>query len=393
MPLPKLRNVDAFPVEGFSTQGIGVPVHVFHLMTQLDGNRTPRDLQSFFSEHYNGTTITEDQIGELVSTLDDAYLLDSDRYRLHRLEVEAAYRRASVRPAAHAGASYPEQPDELRLLMDGFFEADGGPGRPTPGRGGAVRGLIAPHIDFGRGGPCFAWAYHALAEGPPPDVFVVFGTGHSAGRPYSTSLKAYETPLGAIESDQAIVTRLLDRDGQDVLADEFAQKNEHSIEFQAVFLRYLYPDRDITFVPVLCGSFHELVSHGASPSSSEAVEDFVAALGCALEGEDRRICFIAGVDFSHVGQRFGDEGPLEDAFIDRVAHADRTLIDAAVARDPERFFRRVVQDGDCYRVCGTSSIYTMLRVMDAEEGTLLKYDRAVDRKAQSLVSFASVVFR
>ena len=67
-----------------------------------------------------------------------------------------------MRPAAHAGMSYPDDADELRTMMDGFF--DEGPGHPTGIKKEPLQALIAPHIDFNRGGPCFAWAYKALAE-------------------------------------------------------------------------------------------------------------------------------------------------------------------------------------------------------------------------------------
>jgi predicted class III extradiol MEMO1 family dioxygenase len=37
-------------------------------------------------------------------------------------------------------------------------------------------------------------------------------------------------------------------------------------------------------------------------------------------------------------------------------------------------------------------MYTMLHLLDAKHGKLLKYDRSLDRQTQSSVSFASVAF-
>ena len=144
-----------------------------------------------------------------------------------------------------AGRSYPDDPDALRLLIDSFFEDESGP-RDSPRGSGVVTGLVAPHIDFGRGGPCFAWAYNELRDRDPADVYVVLGTGHTSRNLFTTTRKVFETPLGDLEVDSTFVDRLAAYAPQDLFADEIAHKNEHSIEFQVVFLKYLFPDSSIT---------------------------------------------------------------------------------------------------------------------------------------------------
>ena len=118
-------------------------------------------------------------------------------------------------------------------MIDGFFASPEGPGAPsTANNAPAPRALIAPHIDFNRGGSCFAWAYLPLAQTSPPDLFVVFGTGHSARRPFVASRKDFETPLGTLKADRDVIDLLIRYAGQDLLEDEFAHRNEHAIEFQ-----------------------------------------------------------------------------------------------------------------------------------------------------------------
>ncbi len=403
---PKLRYVDAFPVEvegqkliylrdpeGFSDQGMAVPYHVYYLLTLFDGEHSVLDLQEAYARKFNGVLAAEEQIGQLVQQLDGAYLLDSERFQAFRREVETQFRAAPIRQAAHAGASYPDDAAALRNLIGGFFEPPEGPGAPVAGNGTApLRALVAPHIDFRRGGPCFAWAYRALAEAPPPDLFVVFGTGHSTSRPFVLSRKDFETPLGTLKADQDVIDRLVRYADQDLFEDEFAHRSEHSIEFQTVFLKYLYPEREIRFVPILCGSFHESIVGKRSPLTSPLISNFLSALRQALDESGRQVCFVAGVDLSHVGARFGDTDPLSDAFIEGVERTDREVLEAAEAMDPEGFFEVIARECDHTRVCGTSSIYTMLHAMDAERGELLKHDRTIDQEAQSLVSFASMAF-
>ena len=403
---PKLRYVDAHPVdvdgkkmvylrdpEGLTDEGMAVPYHVYFLLTMLDGQHSVLDLQEAFCRKFNGTLIPSDQIQQLLRKLDDAYLLDTERYQELRRTVEADFRAASVRPASHAGASYPEDPEELKGLIDGFFRDPEGPGPPESGNGKSRPcGLMAPHIDFKRGGPCFAWAYRALADAPAADLFVILGTGHSARRPYVLSPKDFETPLGTLRADRAFVDRLAGCIAGDPFEDEMAHRAEHSIEFQTVFLKYLYPDRDITFVPILCGSYQEVVDEKRSPTTSPAVSAFVDGLRRAIQECDRQVCVIAGVDLSHVGGRFGDSQPLTEGFLSLVERLDRELLEAAEAVDAERFYDIIAREDDRSRVCGTSSIYTMLQVLPSERGELLKYDRTIDGDTQSMVSFASMAF-
>ena len=125
---------------------------------------------------------------------------------------------------------------------------------------------------------------------------------------------------------------------------------------------------------------------------TEAVRGFVEALRQTIEKDGRRVCLIAGVDFAHVGTKFGDQGPMTPAFLEAVECEDRERIAAIAALDAEAFFRTISRDGDRRRICGTSSIYTMLHAMDASEGQLLRYDRTVDPKTDSAVTFASMAF-
>tara|TARA_Y100000588_G_scaffold372962_2_gene446200 strand:+ start:5434 stop:6618 length:1185 start_codon:yes stop_codon:yes gene_type:complete len=383
--------------EGLCREGIGVPVHAFELMALMDGSLSHEGLCEAYRER-TGLTIDRGQVEELVGSLDEALLLDSDRFRLHREDRIKNFVESETRPAAHAGASYPADPVELKALIDGFFEDPSGRGR-LDGAGGqnghsrVLSGLIAPHIDFGRGGPAFAWAYRQLAESPRADVYVVLGTGHQSRTLYSTSRKTFETPFGPLRADGRLIDAIVERTFLDLFADEYAHHSEHSIEFQAVFLKYLFPDDDVTFVPILCGSFHEAVVSDLSPSLLPGVEEMVTALREAIREDGRDVTVISGVDFSHVGRKFGDEEPLDDAFVARVEQADRELIDAAGSGDPERFFACIRGEGDRNRVCGTSSIYTMLKVLDGTEGSLLTYDHTIDEERHSMVSFASMVFQ
>ena len=401
---PRLRPLDAFPVEvqgrkmvylrdpeGFSEQTLAVPYNAYFLLMHFDGDHSIVDLQEAYAKRFNGVLVTAQEIEQLTQRLDEALLLENDRFAAARSEREDAFRAAPSRAAIHSGASYPDEPAALRQTIEGFFDSEEGPGPPEGRNGGEVlKGVVAPHIDFGRGGPCFAWAYKAVADSPPPDVFVVLGTGHSARCPFVLTGKDYETPFGPVRADVELVEGLARETEQDLFEDEFVHRGEHSIEFQTVFLKYLYPDSEVSIVPILCGSFHGLVPDGGSPKDSPVVSGFIDALRRAVEASGKRVCFVAGVDLSHVGARFGDPDPLTDGFIAEVERVDREVLEAVENLDPEALHRVTYGQGDRTRICGASSLYTLLQTIQAERAELLRYDRTIDGEAQSLVSFASM---
>ena len=134
--------------------------------------------------------------------------------------------------------------------------------------------VLSPHIDFRRGGPAFAWAYKKLIEESAADLFVILGTAHNPMRNlFALTKKGFDTPLGTVETDRMFVARLASKMsaspvGKDLnlFGDELAHRQEHSIEFQAVFLQSLLGGkRPFQIVPILVGSFHSSCGRTSRP--------------------------------------------------------------------------------------------------------------------------------
>src|SRR5207253_1972389 len=216
--------------------------------------------------------------------------------------------------------------------------------------------------------------------------------GHAGGAyPFALTRKPYETPLGAAAVDVDFVERLSALAGQDCFAAEAAHRSEHSIEFQAVFLRYLFAGRrDVTIVPVLTSFVHEAMVRGRRPEDERRVTRFLDALGETVAASGRRVAFVAGADLAHVGPRFGDAGPVSPQEAARLAVADRAMLEAVTAGDADAFFDDAARDGDARRVCGLSPIWTLLRATGGAPGVLRRYAQTPD--PQCVVTFASVVF-
>ena len=402
---PRLRPVEAFPIEhegerflalrdpaGYAPAMAMLPGAVVEIVALFDGEHSIVDIQAELMRRH-GEIVPRAQIESLIDGLDEHGFMEGERFAKRRAAVDGEFLAAPIRPASHAGGAYAAEPDELRLTMDGFFTHAEGPGPVEwATSGGAIRGAIAPHIDFHRGGPAYAWAYRHLAERCDGDLFVIFGTCHAGMRdPFALTRKDYATPFGPAAVDREFVDALAKRAGQDCFASELAHRGEHSIEFQAVFLRYLYAARrDVTIVPILASFAHEALAQRRGPEDDPRVPRFLDALGETIAASGRRVVVIAGADLAHMGPRFGDPAPISPVELERIEREDREMLGAVAVGDPRAFFDAVARDGDRRRICGYSPIYATLRVLGRARGDLHRCGQWPD--PEGVVTFASMTF-
>jgi len=400
---PKLRAVEAFPTviegreviclrdpAGFTDAVLVIPRPLIPVLALFDGEHSLLDIQAEVMRQ-SGELLYRDRLEELVETLDRQLFLEGPRLESERARLEAAFRAGPTRPPLHAGKAYAGDPPGLRAQLEACFTHADGPGLPGPATAARLRAVIAPHIDLHRGGPAYAWAYRAVAEAAEADCFIIFGTAHAGmPHPFAVTLKAYDTPLGPLPVDREFVEALGDRYGGDLLGSELAHRAEHSIEFQAVFLRHLFGEREIRAVPVLTSFLHECLQAGKDPETDPGIAGFFEAVAETMATLPRRYCLIAGADLAHVGPRFGDPEPISPARLREVAAEDRAMLAHVERADARGFFEAVARDGDRRRICGLSPIYALLRAADARTGRLLAYRQWPD--PQGTVTFASMVF-
>lgn len=395
-PLPPLRyDLDGLEVIpgivmlyddlGYSETRVQLPVDVIDHLLSMDGRKTVLEL----AEHAAGAgrPFDVERFLEVVRILEEECLLDNVRFHRRREEVHNLYNSLSVRPPAHAGQSYPDDPDELRTVLDDYLsEGPHDPGLPAP------VALFAPHIDPRVGGRTYGPAYNALRNSPA-DTFVILGVPHRMCYDrFMLSRMDFDTPLGVLPTDRQFVDRFREKLSFALTEDEIAHKAEHSIEFQAVFLRHIFPDRDIRIVPVLAGSLYEYVEAGkGNVRDDRRLNEVYEMLGATADELGRNVCWIAGVDFCHVGRKFGDPFPARQV-LDDVREHDMDLIGEAVKSDPDAFLRRLANVKNGFKVCGVSPMYALLRIVQPSVGRLLAYDQWDEEERESAVSFASVAF-
>ena len=405
MEYPKLRLIDAFPIEisgqqavclrdPFNTKNSFVPREVFdNIVYYFDGNHSIADIQEIYTQRFGKSDIL-DMIQQVIEELDNNLLLDNNRSGDFIKKLKDDFRNSAIRKDAHAGTAYEADKDKLKVQLDGFFTSAEGPGMPSQfSQTKGLKGVIAPHIDLGCGGPCFAWAYKEIAESSDAELFIILGIAHTGTKNlFVLTDKTFETPFGNVETDKDFLNSLQKKNKTDYFEDEFIHRDEHSIGFQAVFLKYLYSQKkNFNIIPILCSSFGETDENEIGYGQSSQFGEFASSLKDTIKESGKKICIIASVDLAHVGSRFGDTELQDEAYLDKLRSDDTDMLKYVENLDAEGFNNSIQKDHNSRKICGYPAINTLLNVIDASKGKLLKYSQYADQ-TNSTVSFTSMSF-
>ena len=379
--------------EGICEDVVVLSPPAFFIATMLDGRNDVSEIRIKYAQKFGGQVPPVEQIMQLVEQLDKHGMLDTPSFRLVRADVRRRYDELFTRPPSHAGGAYPEKPEELTELIKGYFKAEGGAGFPLLITGEVAeppRGIIAPHIDFERGGPVYTHAYRKLLDSGLPSLVVILGVAHNVPEtPLIATRKGFETPFGVVETDQEAFDQFSGDCGPWVTEEGYAHKNEHSIEFQLVWLKALFPSRQFRILPILTSSFEHFYD-----TKFPFADDRLLGASASLKKivNQRSALIISSVDLSHVGVKFGDdEDPAEDDY-KAIEAEDRKLLDAAAEGNPEAFWNAGTFDANSRNVDALSAVCTMLHVLSPAKGTLLSYGQGPDPEG-GVVTFASMTFK
>jgi AmmeMemoRadiSam system protein B len=406
---PKVRPLEAFPIQvegkemigikdpvGISPEVVFVPPETFFLITLMDGSNGLRDMQAAYMRKY-GTLLFSDKISELIARLDSYLLLENRHFESHLQHLRDEFKQGQVRRAAFAGTGYEADPEMLKARLRGYFTEQGGPGIPQgEGKRTKLKGFVAPHIDFARGGTCYAHAYKALGESPREsngtDLYCILGTCHTPMQhPFAFTLKAFETPLGVAEVATDIVDECAQRLPFDPFHDEFSHRKEHAIEFQVIFLQYLLGEREFKILPILCNSFHDMILGGVSPMEYPLYRDAIAILKEQLAPHPS-LCLVASADLAHVGPQFGHQETVTPGVLAEVKAQDDQMLGHVTDLQGEEFYRFILSERDQRNICGLPPIYALLHLIQAHKGEILDYQQWSDPQGKGAVTFASMAF-
>ncbi len=351
------------------------------LLPFFDGSHTIRDLQAAMMRARGNQLVMLSEVERLIRELDELFVLQTPRYHEGKQALKSQFASLDRRPAFLSGSAYPSDREALDTLLEGIVSRASS---ALPSVVGAIRAVVAPHIDLSVGQAVYGNAYAAV-RGLKPNRILILGTGHGLDEGiFSVTTKDYETPLGSFPTDTHAANALREAGGALVAPDDFAHRSEHSIEFQVLFLRHLLPE-SIPIVPVLFGTFEELQKIG-KPSDIPEVGRFLDVLRSLI---DERTLIVAGVDLSHVGPKFGHDRSGRSYEPEFRAH-DEQLLAALCRGSVTDFWAEGQRVNDQYNVCGFPVLACLLEILPESRGTILGYEVWHEEATKSAVSFAAV---
>jgi AmmeMemoRadiSam system protein B len=372
---------------GLVKEGQAVKSHFYEFMTLLDGTHSLRDLQMELMRRQGGILVGQDEVERILSNLDADYMLDSVRFQAARRQIVETFCAEQVRACSHCGRSYPKDPAELHNWLDQILETSSSD-VAVPSN---VIALVAPHIDPAAGAGVYATAYRMLRHTKPSRV-VIMGTGHQLRDGlFCLTKKDFDTPLGIILNDSQLTGQLQQAGGSMIAADDFAHKTEHAIEFQLIILQHLFAGNPFTVVPILCGSFLTGLSDYSRKAFLKRAGSFLKIFKALMQDPGSHTLFVAGVDFSHVGPKFGHSYAADYLEGQAKAH-DQALLKYLCDLDCEGFWQESVRVEDRYNVCGFSTLATLLDILPSCRGQILEYRLQHEPATQSAVGIAAAMF-
>jgi len=355
---PLLRQIDLIPGEyegqpvfflrdpvGIVDEIIALPQAIVFLLAMMDGEHDLRDLQAEATKR-SETLVPLEEIEKLVSFLDEKGFLWSKTFEEVKEKAYQSWFQLRLRPMAHANSAYPLEEGPAREFISqilGFVQPNGG--QPP-------RILIAPHIDLRVGFRSYAEAYQRFHL-PAGSRVIILGVGHYLDFPFSVLTKDMATPFGVLRNDRGGLLYLARSKNLELFPDHLAHKLEHSLEFQALFIHYL-KGQEVTALPFLIGSFHLLKQR------EDLLEGLLEGL---LELLDERTYLVLGIDFCHLGLRYGDPTPLDQGLAEKALTLDLEMMELAFEGKAEEL-EKLILSSFPMKVCGASTLYLVGKLIE-----------------------------
>jgi len=369
--------------------GVALDFNTLPILQLLDGSHDLRDIQAMLIKRQGGRIVYVSEIESFIESLDRACLLESPSFHQKMCGLRSEFSNRPTRLPFHAGKSYVSEPAQLAQFIE---NAENNISQEylqhIPNN---IRGILAPHIDINIAKDIYVNTYRYL-KGKNYDIVVILGINHHVQEGlYCISEKNYITPFGEIKTDQEFIRKLKKSVPEGTFApDDFGHMTEHSIEFQTIFLHH-YLTGPFTIVPILCGGVHEFIQHNTNILTDERFREMVSAMKDLLDEGKERILLVAGVDLSHVGQKFGDQAPADALLPQAIVH-DKMILSYLCRGEPESIFRKVLETRDRYHVCGLPAILLFASLLAESRADILHFETYRERETESAVNYASLIF-
>lgn len=369
---------------GISEKPLGLIPAVGPILACFEGQLSVEEI----AERFKPFGVEQRHVEDLIKLLDEHLFMASPRFYAAEQNVKDEFLRNPVRKAALAGLGYSNSATELHRELESYLCRE-----VQDQASGELVGLIAPHIDYRRGGRTYGCTYQHL-RARENVLYILIGTAHQYSRHlFHLTLKDFDGPLGTAYTDKTFMRELGTLYGWErSFADELLHKREHALELQLPFIMKVQPQTLIA--PILVGNFNQMLNEKKAPEEYEVYETFMRALSQCVSSvlqEGRRVCVIAGIDLAHIGTHFGDGRLITQEDLDNVRTRDESLIAAVQGQRRDLLFAHICEDQDARRVCGFPSLYVFIDLHDRlglkYEAMLFSYEQAMDWENDRCVTF------
>ncbi len=356
----------------------------FAIITLIDGQKNIGEIIKSCDESF-GFSPEKKEVSAIIDQLDKSLFLENDRFVEAQRKERLRYEDCATRKAKFAGQSYPSGGMELEKELGSLLET------ATKNSGDIPKAVVVPHIDYQVGAQMMADGWAQIKESDA-ELFIILGTGHTLSDDFfAITDKDYETPVGTMPVDKEFLKLFGENFGEPVLENGYVHAKEHSIEFASIFYAHLFgKDRNKKVVPILL-SYPEMIWESEHPVfGKNRIEKFLKTLQDTIDEYGKKTVFVASVDFSHVGGRFGDAVPVGDDRLDQIREYDLAMIDSLEKIDEESFLSVIKKGNEVNRVCGYPALHALLKTCPATRGELLGYKQNIEGKNEAVVSFATM---
>ena len=195
--------------------------------------------------------------------------------------------KSKIRSASHSGSWYDDNPMKLAKELDQYLSKSNKYDEYQ-----SLKSIIVPHSGLCYGGPVAAKAFINVN----PDNFdrvVILGPSHYEyfkGCALS-SFEKFETPFGNVDVDTSTIKNLLEDSKNFFPFPKSSDVQEHSIEMEIPFLKYIFNKKPFSIVPIV-------IEDGNLKKNRE--------LGKCLYDlyENPKTLFVVSSDFCHWGRDF-----------------------------------------------------------------------------------------
>lgn len=171
-----------------------------------------------------------------------------------------------IREAHVAGMFYPDDPSELKNLVNGYLKS-----AKEFSNANHIAGLVSPHAGYIYSGKIAASAYKSIQSKKYKNVIVISPSHREYFKGVSVySGDAYRTPLGLMRINNELRVKIINT-SDDIFESDKGHGAEHALEVQLPFLQVLFPE--IQLLPLVIGSQSNEINSSLAESLAKVVDD------------------------------------------------------------------------------------------------------------------------